>query len=837
MVKKVIILEGLSCAHCANKIEEKVSHISNVKSASLNFMSKTLTIETGHIEKIDEILKQATKIILRLEPSVIIKEKVVEKKSQKVLTVMGLDCANCASKIEKEIKKVDGVENATVNFVTNKLILEFSEKHRMKEVTEAVIMVAKNLESGIEIIDKNKHTECGCEHHHDEQDNHKGHSHAHGEKNNTKKIVCFGISVVLFSIAMLLKTSFWIEFTLFFISYLFVGLDVLVKAVKNIIRGQVFDENFLMAVATIGAFSIKEFPEGVAVMLFYQVGEFFQGYAVNRSRKSITALMDIRPDFANIKVGSEIKRVAPEEVEVGSIIIVKPGERIPLDGNVIEGKSMVDTSALTGESVPREITEGKEALAGYINKSGVLTIEVTKEFGETTVSKILDLVQNASSRKAPTENFITKFAKYYTPIVVFSAIVLAFLPPLIIQGATFGEWINRALVFLVVSCPCALVVSIPLSFFGGIGGASRNGILVKGSNYLEALNNVDTIVFDKTGTLTKGTFNVTEINTSGKISEEELLKFAALSESYSNHPIAMSIMRAYGKDINKAAIKDYNEISGYGINAVIENKKVSVGNIRLMKKENIEVTDSLVTGTVVYIAVDGEYAGYIVISDEVKQDARNAITSLKEMGIQNITMLTGDSDSVGKAIANSIGIEKVYTELLPDQKVEKLEKIFDQKTTKGKVIFVGDGINDAPVLARADVGVAMGGLGSDAAIEAADVVLMTDEPSKIVSAIKIAKRTRSIVWQNIAFALGVKALVLILGTFGIATMWEAVFADVGVALIAIINAMRAMKLDKQLFVHKNSCDSGHKHKDENDHKKVVKIDEHKNKKCNCNHCQ
>lgn len=794
MVKKEIILEGLNCVQCANKIEEKVSSIPNVNSASLNFMSKTLTIEIGHIEKIDEILKQVNKIILSLEPSVIIKEKVVEKKPQKVFKVMGLDCANCASKIEKEIKRVDGVENATVNFVTNKLILEFSEKHRMKEITEAAIKIAKSLESGIEIIDEEMSAVSRNGQIQGERDNHIEHNN--NNSNNVKKIVRFGISVVFFSLALLLEAPFWIEFTLFLIAYLFVGLDVLVQAIKNIIRGQVFDENFLMAVATLGAFSIKEFPEGVAVMLFYQVGEFFQDYAVNRSRKSITALMDIRPDFANIKVGSEIKRVAPEEVEVGNIIIVKPGERIPLDGNVIEGKSMVDTSALTGESVQREIAKGDEALAGFINNSGVLTIEVTKEFGETTVSKILDLVQNASSKKAPTENFITKFAKYYTPIVVFSAIVLAFLPPLIIQGATFGEWINRALVFLVVSCPCALVISIPLSFFGGIGGASRNGILVKGSNYLEALNNVDTVVFDKTGTLTKGTFNVTEINSLGKISEEELLELAALSESYSNHPIAISIMRAYGKEINKAAIKDYNEISGYGIKAVIGNKKVSIGNIRLMNEENIEVTKSAVIGTVVYIAVNGEYAGYIVISDEIKPDARNAITFLKEMGIQNITMLTGDNDLVGKAIANSIGIEKVYTELLPDQKVEKLEEILDHNTTKGKVIFVGDGINDAPVLARADVGVAMGGLGSDAAIEAADVVLMTDEPSKIITAIKIAKRTRNIVWQNIIFALGIKILVLILGTFGIATMWEAVFADVGVALIAIINAMRAMKIDK-----------------------------------------
>lgn len=711
-VKKQIILEGLNCANCAAKIEDRVSRIANVKAASLNLISKVLTIEIEKIDKIDEILKEVEKIVAKLEPDVIVKEKLIEQKPIKQRNLVGK---------------------------------------------------------------------------------------AKGEKNIISKFICFGISVVLFCIAIIIKTSFWVEFTLFLISYLFAGLDVLLKAVKNIIRGQVFDENFLMAVATIGAFSIKEFPEGVAVMLFYQVGEFFQDYAVDRSRESITALMDIRPDFANIKVGSEIIKVSPEEVEIGSVIIVKPGEKIPLDGNVIDGKSMVDTSALTGESVPREIEEGKEALAGFINQSGVLTIEVTRKFEETTVSKILDLVQNASSKKAATENFITKFAKYYTPIVVFSATLLAFLPPLIIQNATFGQWIHRALVFLVVSCPCALVVSIPLSYFGGIGGASRNGILVKGSNYLEALNDVDTIIFDKTGTLTKGTFDVTKINAVGKINEQELLRIAALSESYSNHPIALSIMRAYGKQINKDSIEKYDEISGYGINAVIENKKVSVGNIRLMKKGNIEVADSQSVGTVVYIAVDGEYAGNIVISDEIKQDSKNAIAELKKIGIENIAMLTGDNESAGKTIANSIGIEKVYTELLPDQKVEKLELVLEQKTKNSKVVFVGDGINDAPVLARADVGIAMGGLGSDAAIEAADVILMTDEPSKIVLAIKIAKKTRRIVWQNIVFALGIKFLVLVLGTFGMATMWEAVFADVGVALIAIINAMRTMKTEKYLL--------------------------------------
>lgn len=789
--KKEIILEGLNCPQCANKIEEMISKVENVNSVSINFAAQTLTIETAQIEKINEILNEAKKIILKLEPDIIVKEKTMHKSASRLLKLTGLKNANLAAEIEKEIKKVEGIKDAKLDYDTGLLALEFNAIHNKKKSTDNVIELILQLAPDIEIVAQNKFNSdtSAQKDNYLEGDN----DHDHEEKKNIRQIVFFGISLVLFSLALILNAPFWVEFTLYLISYLFVGLGVVIKAVKNIVRGKVFDENFLMALATIGAFSIKEFGEGVAVMLFYQIGEFFQDYAVNRSRKSITALMDIRPDFANLKTENKTIKVSPEEVEIGDIIIVKPGEKIPLDGTVIDGKALVDTSALTGESVPREVEAGKEVLAGCINTSGVLTIEVTKEFSETTVSKILDMVQNASSRKAPTENFITKFAKYYTPIVVISAIILAFLPPLIIQGATFGEWIKRALVFLVVSCPCALVVSIPLGFFGGIGGASRNGILVKGSNYLEALNDVDTIIFDKTGTLTKGTFNVTEIKALGKISEDELLKIAAISESFSNHPIAISIIRAYGKEIDKDAITDYNEISGHGINAVIENKKVSVGNIRLMKKENIEVSQSPATGTVVYVAVDGEYAGYIVISDEIKSDSKNAISCLKEMGIKNIAMLTGDSDSVGKAIAKSIGIEKAYTELLPDQKVEKLEQIFKEKTTNGKVIFVGDGINDAPVLARADVGIAMGGLGSDAAIEAADVVLMTDEPSKIASAINIAKKTRRIVMQNIIFALGVKALVLILGIFGVATMWEAVFADVGVALIAIINAMRATR--------------------------------------------
>jgi Cd2+/Zn2+-exporting ATPase len=549
-----------------------------------------------------------------------------------------------------------------------------------------------------------------------------------------------------------------------------------------------------MKIATIGAFAIGEFPEGVAVMLFYETGEFMQGLAVNRSRKSIAELMDIRPDYANLKIGDKIKKVSPEEVEIGDYIIVKPGEKFPLDGEVSEGESMVNTSALTGESVPREVEVGSEVLGGFINKNGLLTIKVSKKYGESTVSKILDLVQNASSKKAPTENFITKFARYYTPVVVFAAIALAFVPPLVIEGAAFSEWIYRALIFLVISCPCALVISIPLGFFGGIGGASRNGILVKGGNYLEALNNVETVVMDKTGTLTKGVFKVTKVISSNGFSKEELIEYAAYTESYSNHPIAISILKAYENEVDKSQIEDYNEISGHGTKAIVKGKEVLAGNVKLMEKENIQYNQFDEEGTIVHLAIDGKYVGYIVISDEIKEDARKAIKGLKEVGVKQIVMLTGDNRRVAKKVAETLGIDKVFSELLPQHKVEKVEMLEKEKSKKGKLIFVGDGINDAPVLARSDIGVAMGGLGSDAAIEAADVVIMTDEPSKLVSAIKIANRTKRIVMQNIIFALAVKGGFLTLGALGYATMWEAVFADVGVALIAVLNAMRVMKV-------------------------------------------
>lgn len=583
----------------------------------------------------------------------------------------------------------------------------------------------------------------------------------------------------------------WLQIALFIISYIIVGGDVVKRAVKNIFKGQVFDENFLMSIATIGAFFIGEYPEGVAVMLFYQVGELFQSYAVGKSRKSIASLMDIRPDYANVKKGDELVKVDPDEVQIGDIIVIKAGEKIPLDGKVIEGSSMIDTSALTGESVPREVEVGSDILSGCININGVITAEVTKEFGESTVSKILDLVENASSKKSNSEQFITKFARYYTPVVVIIAVFLAIIPPLVIDGATFSDWIYRALAFLVVSCPCALVISIPLSFFGGIGGASKKGILVKGSNYLEALAETEIVVFDKTGTLTKGVFNVQEIHPEG-VSKEELLELTAYVESYSNHPISLSLKRAYSKEIDNGRISDVEEISGHGVIATVDGKKVMAGNIKLMKMMDIPYFKGELIGTAVHVAVNNKYIGYIVIADEVKEDSAQAIKELKAANIKQTVMLTGDNKSVGSKVAKELGLDKVYAELLPADKVEKLEELFSQKSKKGKLAFVGDGINDAPVLARADIGIAMGGLGSDAAIEAADIVIMTDEPSKIATAMKISKKTLKIAHQNIVFAIGIKIIVLILSAFGITTMWAAIFADVGVTIIAVLNAFRAL---------------------------------------------
>ena len=602
------------------------------------------------------------------------------------------------------------------------------------------------------------------------------------------------VAAVLFFAGSFLQLPEYVEMGVFLVCYAVVGWDIVWKAITNILHGQVFDENCLMTIATVGALILGEHSEGVAVMLFYQVGEWFQSYAVSKSRKSIAGLMDIRPDYANVERDGKLVQVDPDEVQIGDVIVVKPGERIPLDGTILKGSSALDTSALTGESMPREVEPGMEVISGCINQTGILTIQTTKEFGESTVAKILDLVENASDKKGRTENFITRFARYYTPAVVFAALALAILPPLI-TGQSFGTWIYRALTFLVISCPCALVISIPLSFFGGIGGASRIGVLVKGSNYLESLAHTEIVVFDKTGTLTKGSFAVSEVNPKG-MKDTQLLELAAYAEDYSNHPISLSIKKAYGRKIDSGRITEVQESAGHGVRAVIDGKAVLAGNAKLMVKERIQYTPSTAVGTVVYLACDGKYAGCIVIEDEIKADAPAAIKRLKSAGIHKTVMLTGDADAVGKKVANRLELDQAYTELLPADKVDRVEELLKQKSEKGKLVFVGDGINDAPVLARADVGIAMGGLGSDAAIEAADVVLMTDEPSKIASVMKIARKTIRIANQNIVFALGVKFLVLILGALGYANMWAAVFADVGVSVIAILNAIRAMRVKR-----------------------------------------
>ena len=707
------------------------------------------------------------------------------------LNISGLNCANCAAKIEKKINEIDGVKEATVDFL-NKKILLFSEEEDQNILVTSIQKIVDSVEDGVTVshIDYNIYKQ--------------NKEHNRGLKEIKKIIFLLIIGGILFISGFFVpKNNNLLKFTLFFVSYIIIGGKVLLLAFKNIIKGQIFDENFLMSIATIGAFIIGEYPEGVAVMLFYQLGELFQSIAVNRSRNSIVSLMNIRPDYANLKIGNKIDKVSPDTVKIGDLIIVKPGEKVPLDGKIIEGYSTFDTSALTGESLPKEIGKGNNILSGYINKTALITIKVTKLFSESTVSKILDLVENATTKKSKTENFITKFARYYTPVVVIIAFLIAVVPPFIVREAAFSDWLYRALVFLVVSCPCALVISIPLGFFGGIGSASRHGILIKGANYLEALNDVNTVVMDKTGTLTKGVFKVIEVNIEdgmrGNYTEERLLKYAAHAESFSTHPIAQSIVKAYeekGNTVDKNIVRNLEEKSGYGIKADIEGNTVLAGNYRLMEYKNINTDKKEVYGTIVYIAVNGIYIGNIIIADEIKEDSEKAISGMKKNGIMDVIMLTGDTKIIGENIARKINIDKVYTELLPDQKVEKLEEIFRQKNGskyKKKIVFVGDGINDAPVLARADIGIAMGGLGSDAAIEAADIVIMNDEPSKIITALKISKSTRAIVWQNIFFAVSIKIIVLILGAGGLATMWEAVFADVGVAFLAVLNAMRIIK--------------------------------------------
>ena len=736
-------------------------------------------------------------IRLKLKFIVINKKLEVAMKSNEcMLSIEGLDCPNCAAKVERKINTLEGIKEATVDFLGKKIVV-LADEISENELVELIQTEVDKIEDGVKVfVPKVQAGESSSE----EEDTGK----------IKKKLLIGGILFVLGIFVP--KTLFIPKLAVFLVSYLVIGGDVLLSAFKNILNGQVFDENFLMAIATIGAFAIGEYPEGVAVMLFYQLGELLQGIAVNNSRKSIVSLMDIRPDYANIKVGEGIKKVSPEEIKVGEIIVVKPGEKVPLDGKIVKGASTFDTSALTGESLPREAKAGDDVLSGFINKNGLIEIQVAKVFSESTVSKILYLMENAGSKKSKTENFITKFARYYTPAVVITALIVAIFPPLLIQGATFSDWIYRALIFLVVSCPCALVISIPLGFFGGIGGASRHGILIKGTNYLEVLNNLESVVMDKTGTLTKGIFKVTEVNAENNIKINDfqnnkteltkplLLKYAAHIEKFSNHPIAQSIVAEYENSVSKVdenVVKDFEEISGFGIKVNINNHQFLAGNSKLMNLGNITFDKKENLGTAIYLAADGKYIGNILISDEVKEDSARAIKGMKENGVKEIVMLTGDNEAIGKNIAEKLGIDKVFTELLPNEKVEKLEEIYKTKSEKGKVAFVGDGINDAPVLARADLGIAMGGAGSDAAIEAADVVIMNDEPSKIVTAIKIAKKTKEIVWQNITIAFAVKIIVMILGLFGDATMWEAVFADVGVALLAVLNATRVLRYNPE----------------------------------------
>ena len=704
----------------------------------------------------------------------ILKNEKIELKMRKY-KLNNLDCASCASKIESSLSKLDEVKFVSVNFANASMTID-------TENIEKVIALIHKLEPEVEVEEYEKQRAIVST----------------GELAENKRTIIKAIAgLVLLVIGLIFEkklhdTPFEIaEYAVFVTGYLIVGWKVIASAVKNIMRGQFFDEQFLLAIATLGAFAIHQMPEAMAVMLFYVTGELFQDIAVGRSRKSIKALLEIKPEFANLVANSITTKVSPESIRVDDIIIVKAGEKIPLDGVVLEGTSFVDTSALTGESVPRRLKENDIALSGTINQTGMLTIRVTKLFSESSVSKILELVENAASKKAETEKFITTFAKYYTPLVVIFALMLAVLPPLLFYGQTFDQWIYRALVVLVISCPCALVISIPLGYFGGIGNASRKGILVKGSNFLDALNQVKTVVFDKTGTLTNGVFKVTETVTSNGYSKVQILEYAAYAEANSNHPVAKSILEAFGKDIEKQRIKEVEEISGHGIKALIDNKIVLAGNDKLLHKENIVHPVCNVDGTVVHVAIDTVYAGYIIISDTLKDDAIMAIEKLKAKNIQPV-MLTGDNQFAAASFAKKLNIDKYFYELLPEDKVRHIERLMAE-SIGGKVAFVGDGINDAPVIARADIGIAMGALGSDAAIETADVVLMTDSPSKVVDAIDIAKRTRTIVWQNIYFAMGVKLIFIILGIFGIATMWEAVFGDMGVALIAIFNSIRILK--------------------------------------------
>lgn len=798
--KKQYILEGLDCANCAEKIRARTEKLVEIEKAEMNFMKKEMTVY--FIEGADEhrVFEKVEKVVKDLEPDVELTEKTKKRIAVKKYTLEGLDCAHCAEKIRAKAEQLEEIELAEMNFVQKQLTVHIKDDADESAVFDKITSVVKSLEPDVEVHEKL--STVSVEHNHDHNHEHghsHGHEHSHESDDVKGDIIKIAIAAVLFIIGFIMNKvlapeagltwQFLTTLALFIASYLVVGLEVLYTAFRNITKGNVFDENFLMTVATLGAFAIQEFPEAVAVMLFYQVGELFQSIAVNNSRKSIAELMNIRPDYANIKTAEGTKKVDPDTVKIGDIIVVKPGEKIPLDGKVVSGSSCLDTSALTGESAPRDVEVGDAVLSGSINENGILEIEVTKEFGESTASKILELVENADSKKAKTENFITKFAKYYTPAVVACAVLIAIVPGIFLGN--FPEWIHRGLIFLVISCPCALVISIPLSYFGAIGRASKDGILVKGSNYFEILGSTKAVVFDKTGTLTKGVFKVSRISPVN-IDSDRLLEYGAYSECYSSHPIGVSIRAAYGKAIDESRISDYKEVAGEGTEAVIDGRKICSGNSKLMNRLGISA-ENHEGETVVFIAVDGVYAGSITIADEIKNTSKSAVAKLKELGMSKIVMLTGDNALKAEKTAKELGITEYHAELLPQDKITKVEEIKKSLSENDKLIFVGDGINDAPVLAAADVGIAMGGLGSDSAIEAADIVLMNDEPEQIVTALNIAKKTKRIVMENIIFALAVKLLVQILGVAGVANMWEAVFADVGVSILAILNSIRLLR--------------------------------------------
>lgn len=838
-MKKTFTIIDTDCSEFAADIEKDVSKLEYVSAA--NVKDSLLTVEFTKTDT-NKLSEQITDIVRHYYANAVIQESICDREclctdnnsltqkalseksihkqnyrknisehtpltntffsnnefAERVFYLKGLDCPHCSAEIENDVLKMDGVSAAAINLVKQMLTVELSSDCD-EDLFENIQKIVHKYEPDVIVCNKN---ECNTLNAADDNiaeeiqpsDNEKAKKQkiSNSDENLIPRLI---IGAVIFTVGFAMPHMGLFNDALvtaiLIVSYIVLGYDVILRAVRNISHGSIFDENFLMTVSTVGAFIIGEYPEAAAVMLFYQIGEYFQRLAVKRSRKSISELMDIRPDRANVKRNNIIITVSPEDVSIGESIVIKPGEKIPLDGIVTDGEAMLNTAALTGESIPRKAAKGDCVLSGCINENGMLTVRVTKTFGESTASKILELVENAAGRKAPSENFITSFSRYYTPIVVIMAVLIGVIPPLIL-GGDWSNWIHRCFVFLVISCPCALVISIPLTFFGGIGAASRKGILVKGSSYLEALTAVDTIVFDKTGTLTKGVFDVTDIIPSGSFSKEKLLEIGANAEAMSNHPIARSIVRAYGKSINKSDIDEYEEISGQGVKAVIKGKTILAGNEMMMKTQNIAIKTADKMGTVVYFAVNNTFAGSIIISDEIKSDTKDAVLELKKLGISKTVMLTGDSESTAKAIADEIGIAEYYSELLPDQKVEKLERLDNEKQANKKLAFVGDGINDAPVLARADVGIAMGALGSDAAIEAADVVLMTDEPSKLTEAIKTARYTKKIVMQNIIFVIAVKILFLVLGAFGIAGMWEAVFGDVGVMIIAVINSMRLL---------------------------------------------